>query len=405
MNILMLHPNFPGQYRNLARYFSQSGRHKVFFITKETHGNKIAGCGMCIYKVREGMKGMHPFMHFLEDAVIEGEACARAAMQLREEAHFVPDVIIGHTGWGSMLYLKDVYPNVPMIGYFEWLYHSAHSDVAWWPDEEVSLGGKMRIRTQNTPHLLNLLACDVRYTPTEWQKAQFPIEYQNGMKVMHEGINTNFFTPQDGTKLVLPTPKLDLSDAEEIISYVSRGLEPYRGFPQFMDAVRILLKRRPKLHVVIIAKDRSAYGPVPDAKDETWKTIEVKKGGYDEKRVHFTGLVPYAELLTAYRAAQVHVYLTRPFVLSWSMLEAMSAGTCLVASATPPVEEVVEDNVNGLLVNFRQPEHIALRIEEALDDAALRKRLGKAARESIVERYNMRDCLRKQVNMVYEATK
>ncbi|MBR4694910.1 MAG: glycosyltransferase, partial [Selenomonadaceae bacterium] len=206
-----------------------------------------------------------------------------------------------------------------------------------------------------------------------------------------------------GTKLVLPRISLDLSDAEEIVTFVSRDFEQYRGVDKFMAALRIFLEHRPKCHVVLAGRDRICYGP--KLKDTTWKEIEEKKGGYDKSRVHFTGLLQRDEYLTLLQASTVHVYLTRPFVLSWSMVESMAAGCCLVASATPPVEEMVEDGVNGLLANFREPAHIAMRIEEALEDEGLRKRLGKAARETVLEKYDKKDCLRRQLNLIYGVMK
>ena len=257
MNILFLHPNFPGQYVHLAQFFANSGRHRVFFLSKETNGSHLKDVSVALYKPsREGTKGIHNYVHYLEDSVLDGQAILRGLAALREQAKFVPDVVVGHSGWGSTMYVKDFYPNVPLIAYFEWYYHSTGADVGYWPDEVVSIDAKLRIRTMNAHHLLDLQSCDVRYTPTEWQKSQFPVEYQPSMQVAHEGVDTNFCRPNPNTKLVLPKLKLDLSDAEEIVTYVSRGFEPYRGFPQFMEAMRILLQRRPKCHVVIVGKDR-----------------------------------------------------------------------------------------------------------------------------------------------------
>jgi len=405
MNILFLHPSFPAQFLYLAQHFVKNKKNKVFFITKETNGNRLAGVNMVLYKpARAGTKGIHKYAHYLEDAVLDGQAVVRAIIEIKEKANFVPDVIIGHTGWGSTLYVKDIYPDVPLIGYFEWFYHSFGSDVGYWKDENVSYDDRLRIRTQNAHHLLNLATCDIRYCPTQWQKEQFPKEYQAEMKVIHEGIDTEFCCPNPDTKLILPQLKLDLSDAKEIITYISRGFEPYRGFPQFMEAVRILMKKRPDCHVVIVGVDRSCYGSSP-ARDKTWKQLELEKGGFDMKRLHFTGLLDRESYRTVLQASTVHVYLTRPFVLSWSMLEAMAMGVTLVASATPPVEEVVTDGENGLLANFRSPEHIASRIEEALDNENLRNQLKKAARKTIEEKYSLKDCIRKQINMIYSVIK
>lgn len=403
MNLLIIHPNFPAQYVHLARYFAQDKRHKVIFMTKETNNNRLANVDLIVYKAaREGTKGIHPYAKYLEDAVLDGQAVVRAIVSAKQQVNFEPDVIIGHTGWGSTLYVKEVCPKAPLIGYFEWYYHAFGSDVGYWPEDKVTDDARLRIPTMNAHHLLNLQVCDVRYCPTEWQRKQFPIEYRDTMRVIHEGIDTDFCHPDPTAKLVLPKLKLDLSDAEEIITYVSRGFEPYRGFPQFMEAVRIILQKRPKCHVVLAGVDRTCYG-TPPAPDKTWKQIEEERGGYDKKRVHFTGLLDREDYRLMLQASTVHVYLTRPFVLSWSMLESMAMGCCLVAAKVPPVEEVVTDGENGLLANFRAPEHIASRVIEALEDRELRKKLSKAARETIKDRYDLKDCLREQINMIYGA--
>ena len=405
MNILFLHPNFPAQFLYLARYFGQNPKNKVFFLTKNTNNNRLAGVNVVVYKdPRAVTPQIHPYVSPLEEAVLDGQQVYKAVNELRQKAGFVPDIIIGHTGWGSTLYMKDMYPKVPLIGYFEWYYRSHGSDVGYWDDETVAPDSELRIRTRNAHHLLNLAACDARYCPTQWQKQQFPAEYQPLMQVLHEGTDTKFCRPDRNCKLVLPQLKLDLSGAQEIVTYVSRGFESYRGFPQFMDAVRILQQRRPNCHVVLVGADSTFYGP-PPAPNKTYKQCELEKGGLDLSRLHFTGRIDKESYLKVLQASTVHVYLTRPFILSWSMLEAMAAGVCLVASATPPVQEVVEDGVNGLLANFRSPEHIASRIEEALQDQPLRARLGKAARETVIERYALDKCLRQQVNFVYSMLK
>ena len=404
MNILFLHPNFPAQFLHLAMHFAKEPKNRVFFLTKEMNQNRLKNVTVGIYKPnRDATKGIHHYVKPLEEAVLEGQAVVRAIVGLKEKADFVPDVIVGHTGWGSTLFVKDLYPKVPLVGYFEWFYRAFGSDVGYWPEDKVTEDDMMRIRSLDGTPLLAFEPCDACFTPTRWQKSQFPDFMQERLRVIHEGVDTDFACPQPGRKLVLPNLPLDLSEAEEVVTYLSRGFEPYRGFPQFMEAVRLLLARRPNCHVVIAGVDRTCYGPKP--KDTTWKELEEKKGGYDKSRVHFTGLLDRESYQMFLQASTVHVYLTRPFILSWSMVESMSAGCALVASKTPPVEEFVEDGVNGLLANFREPSHIAMRIEEALEDAELRKRLGKAARETVLEKLDKRDCLRRQLNMIYGVMK
>ena len=193
-----------------------------------------------------------------------------------------------------------------------------------------------------------------------------------------------------------------MPEGTEFISYVSRGFEPIRGFDKFMDAIRIVLQHRPNTHVVLAGNDMVCYGN-KSADGKTYKEIEEENGGYDKERVHFVGSLNRGDYKNLLQASSCHVYLTRPFVLSWSMLEVMSFGLPLVASATPPVMEVVEDGVNGLLAEFRSPQHIAKRIEEMLEDRAMAKRLGKAARQTIMERYDLIHCMRQTEELLYRA--
>ena len=407
MNILFIHPNFPAQFWHLSMALVQMGGNKVMYLTTKTNGNKIAGVQVALYKrSREPRKDIHPWLVPTEEAVLDGEAVAHALVELRDKYHFRPDVIVAHTGWGSTLYCKDVYPDVPVVGYFEWYYHAIGGDAAYFPNETMTLDGQMRIRTRNAFHLVDLEACDVHFTPTEWQKEQFPKRYQEDMVVVHEGVDTEFCKPNPGRKLVLEKTDtreaLDLSKCPEILTYVSRGLEPYRGYPQFISAVSMLLKRRPKLHVVIVGTDTTCYGTKPDG-GKTWKQYMDERVEYDKSRVHFVGHLNRPDYQTVMQASTVHVYYTRPFILSWSFLEAMSFGCAMVGSKTPPVEEVMEDGKNGLLANFRSPQHLALRVEELLNNPKLRAKLGKAARQTVLERYDVRDCVKKQIDMIFRA--
>ena len=408
MNILFLHPNFPAQFWHLSKAFADLGE-RVVYMTTKTNGNRLQGVTTAMYgRERATTKGIHPALEPAEEAVLDGEAVAKGLVELRDKHKFVPDVIVGHTGWGSTLFCKDVYPDVPLVGYFEWYYNGQGGDAAWFPGEKLTPRSSMRIRARNMHHLLNLETCDVRFAPTEWQRSQFPAKYQDGMLVVHEGIDTEFCKPHPGRKLVLEKTKereaLDLSKCKEIVTYVSRGFEPYRGYPQFMSAVSLLLRRRPNLHVVIVGTDTTCYGAKP--KDgRTWRQVMDERVTYDKKRVHFVGHLNRPDYQAVLQASTVHVYLTRPFILSWSCLEAMSFGCAMVGSKTPPVEEVMEDGRNGLLANFRSPQHIALRIEELLDHPDLRKRLGTAARQTILDRYDVKDCVQRQIDMVYGAMK
>lgn len=394
MNVLFLHPTFPGQFLQLARYLGAQENHNVVYLSREQNGTRLYGVNVNIYlRPPQSTKNVRDFAKIADDAVLEGTAVARAIHELMRKTGFVPDVVIGHTGWGSTLYVKDLLPRTPLIGYFEWYYNAYGGEC---------VDDLCRIRTANAPILMNLQACDIRYTPTEWQKAQFPTTYQQGMRVIPEGVETAFFKPRNRRGFVLPRANLDLSDCNEVVTYLSRGFEPYRGFPAFMESVRVLLGRRPHCHVVIAGNDKACYG-APYAKDKTWKQAEEEKGGYDKSRVHFIGHVSRDEYLTMLQASDVHVYLTKPHtILSWSCLESMGAGCCIVASNTPPVQEVVESGVNGLLADLNCPEEIAACVEEVLINKALRMQLKKNARQTILDRFNLDDCLREQLKMINE---
>lgn len=387
MKILFLHPNFPAQFRHLATVLGQDSRNQVVYGTNRREG-QIAGVTKVLYeKSRAARAETHHYVRPLENAVLEGQAVYRLILQLKEQG-FYPDLVYGHSGWGPTLFIKDAFPKSKLLCYFEWFYHAHGSDADFDPSDPLNADDEARIRIKNTPILLDLVSCDRGLSPTNWQRQQFPIEFQPKIKVHHDGIDINYFKPQKGAKLVLPRINLDLSEVPEIITYVARGMEPYRGFPQFMETIAILQDKRPQCHVVIVGKNRVAYGKtLPD--NQTYKDVMLEKFPLDMDRVHFTDLLPYDEYLQVLQASSVHIYLTRPFVLSWSMLEALATGCLIVASSTAPVQEIIEDGVNGLLVDFFNPEQIAARVIEALDDRDRMAKIRARARKTIIERYDL----------------
>ena len=410
MDILIVHPSFPGQYYYLARYLAQAPENRVLFLCKENSINtNLPGVNMAIYKPPPQVpEGTHHYVGTALEAILEGQQTVRALDAMSREG-FKPDIIIGHAGWGNLMYSKDVFPEVPVIGYMEWYYHSQGTDSYYWPGEKPEIDMAMTIRTKNMHHLLTLDTIDLGITPTKWQLSQFPTQWHSKMRVQHEGTDTEWCSPAPKGK----NPKKDLHKLKEngkplkvpedatIITYVSRGFEPIRGFPQFMDAIRHITAARKDVHVLIAGTDRVCYtNGSPDGK--SYKQIEEEKGEYDKKRVHFLGSLNRGDYQTMLRASDCHVYLTRPFILSWSMLEAMSFGVPLVSSATPPVMEMVEDNVTGLLAEFRSPMHIAHRIDEVLGDKELAEKIGKNAREFILENYDVNKCLRRMEDIMYE---
>ncbi|NCO73886.1 MAG: glycosyltransferase [Cyanobacteria bacterium] len=396
--VLFIHPNFPAQFRHLCQVLGKDSNYEVIFITKREEG-QIEGIKKIIYQPsREAKIETHHYIRNLENAVLQGQAIYRVTTQLKQEG-FYPDIVYGHSGWGATLFIKDIFPRAKFLCYFEWFYNAHGSDADFDPSDPLSADDEARIRVKNAPILIDLYSCDRGLSPTLWQKQQFPPEYQSKITVLHDGVDTEFFKPNADTKLVIPEINLDLSKVTEIITYVARGMEPYRGFPQFIETIGILQKRRPNTHFVIVGQNRVAYGKqLPDGK--TYKDVMLEKVSLDLSRVHFTGLLSYDYYLKVLQVSSAHIYLTRPFVLSWSMLESMATGCVVVASKTKPVEELIQDNYNGLFVPFFSPEIIADKIEYALDNPEIMTKIRRKARETILKNYNLQELLNQHLHWI-----
>jgi len=403
VRFLFVHQNFPAQFGRLAAWLTQMPQHQVVYLTRR-EDIEFAGIRKAIFKEHRGAAdATHAYLRPVEDAVLQGQAAYRTAAALKQQG-FVPDVIYSHSGFGAMYYLKDVFPHSALVGFFEWYYHARGTEVDFDPNEKITEDDECRIRTRNMLVLPDLVSSDAGVTPTYWQHRQFPEEYSAKLQVIHDGIDVSYFAPAQEKDYDLPTPKLDLSTMPEIVTYVSRGMESMRGFPQFMEAMSKLMARRKQCHVVVVGTDRIAYAPTQDS-GKGLKDIMLEKYPFDMERIHFTGPLPYAEYKKVLLASTVHVYLTRPFVLSWSMLEAMSCECALVASDTAPVREVIRNDENGLLVDFFNTEQLSDKVAEALDDAGLRRRIGANARATILSRYDMQKTLPRHLHVLESATR
>ena len=400
MRILFLHSNFPAQFRHLAAVLAKDIENQVVFGTTRKEGN-ISGVAKVIYTPsRTAHRETHHYVRNLENAVLQGQAVYRLALKLKEQG-FVPDIVYGHSGWGPTLFMKDIFPKAKLLCYYEWFYHAHGSDADFDPTDPINEDAEARIRIKNAPILIDLYSCDRGLAPTSWQQQQFPVEFRRKIIVRHDGVDTDYFKPKPGAKLVLPEINLDLSEVEEVVTYATRGMEPYRGFPQFMEAAALIQQQRPNCHIIVVGEDRVAYGKqLPEG--QTYKQLMLAKLPLDLSRLHFTGLLPYNQYLQVLQAFFVHVYLTRPFVLSWSMLEAMATGCLIVAANTPPVLEFIQDGFNGLLVDFFSPEEIAARVNEALDKPEAMTEIRAQARKKIQKKYALADLLPKHIQWLKE---
>ena len=406
MKILFIHQNFPGQFKHLAPALAKHGHDTVALTLRVEKPTKWNGVRVLPYKLKpRAAQNTHPWLVDFDTKVTRAEACYHAAVQLREQG-FTPDLIIAHPGWGESLFLKDVWPKAKMAIYCE-LYHKAEYPHTGFDKEfqpEIRATEAMRLRLKNVNNHEHFDIADAGISPTAFQADKFPPEFRDKITVCHDGIHTDVLTPDSAARLTLPTGET-LTRKDELITFVNRNLEPYRGYHVFMRALPRLLKERPNARVLIVGGDDVSYGARPP-KGQTWKQIfidEVRSQIPDQDwaRVHFLGRIPYDQFQSLLKVSRVHVYLTYPFVLSWSLFETMSVQGAIVASKTAPVEEAIIHDQNGRLVDFFDKDALVEEVTRLLDNASEREELGRAARKLIVNNYDLASiCLPKQLSWV-----
>ena len=413
MNILFIHQNFPGQFKFLAPALVKSG-HKVTAMTMQKNDQSTwQGVQLVNYTAKRGSTpNVHPWVSDFETKTIRAEACFKAALQMKQQG-FMPDVIVAHHGWGESLFLKEVWPKAKLGIYCEFFYHPHGADVGFDPEFPATDEGEVcRLRLKNLNNLLHFEVADAGISPTHWQASTFPEPFKNKITVVHDGIDTLAVAPNPAVSLTLKMSSgqdLVLTRQDEVITFVNRNLEPYRGYHTFMRALPQLLKERPNARVLLVGADDVSYGSRPDAAKygaAKWKDIFAKEvrgqiSDADWQRVHFLGHVPYQYFIPLLQLSTVHVYLTYPFVLSWSLLEAMSAGCAIVASDTQPLREAIVHNETGKLIDFFDASALAHSVCELLNNPEERKRLGANARAFAEANYDLQTvCLPKQLAWV-----
>ncbi|AQS87489.1 glycosyltransferase [Neoasaia chiangmaiensis NBRC 101099] len=381
MRYLFVHQNFPGQFLHILRYLHRQGGHEIVFISEANEG-ALPGVRRVIYKpTRQPGDTTHPSLRELELALGRAEAVARTANTLRNNLGYVPDVIIGHHGWGELLNIGDVYPGVPVLGYFEFFYHADRYDVGFDPEFPARPELAAQVRLKNAVNLLALNLPGFGQTPTEFQRNTYPDWARRRIALLHEGVDLDLCKPdRQVARKPVEINGVVIAPQDKLVTFVSRDLEPYRGFHSFMRALPRILDERADARVILVGGDGVSYGTRPAA--GTWREVMLQELGdrIDLSRVHFVGKVEYARFRVLLQRSDAHVYLTYPFVASWSLREAMATGCAIVGSRTAPVEEFVEDGRTGRLVSFLSPVEIADGVLELLEDRKLAQRLRKNAR-------------------------
>ena len=401
--ILFIHQNFPGQFRHIAPALANRG-HQVHALA--ITGQATAGVSLHSYRPSKGSStSIHPLASEFETKVIRAEACGQAMLQLKANG-LMPDLVIAHPGWGEALFVKDVWKQTSLLSFLEFYYATSGTDVGF--DPEFSKQGffeDARLRVKNANNLLSLEISDFGLSPTNWQKQSHPQWTQDRIQVIFDGVDCDILKPNPSVRLNLKREtgeSFSLTSKDEIITFVNRNLEPYRGYHSFMRALPKILAARPNARVLIVGGDGVSYGAkAPEGK--TWKQIflDEVKSRIDLERVHFLGNVPYPIFTQLLQLSSCHVYLTYPFVLSWSCIEALSTGCLVIGSDTGPVREVIEHGVNGLLVDFFNYEAIADAVIRSLSDPASFIRMRQNARASAKDNYDLRSvCLPKQLALI-----
>ncbi len=403
VKVLFVHQNFPAQFANVAAMFASRPDHEVVAIGSATARSlpnvRLVQYGFSV----EGILAVHPFARSFDAEVRRAEQIIYVGSELLASG-FKPDIVVVHCGWGESLPLRALFPEAKIVTYFELFYRDRGFDVDFDPEwPRISVDGTVGLKIRNASTLLALADTDVAISPTQWQRSSFPAQFRHLIEVCHEGIDTERVCPDPRARLTL-SEGVTFQAGDEIITYVSRNLEPLRGYHVFMRSLARTLRARPRAQVVIVGGDRVSYGLGAPA-GTTWKEhfLDQNRDDLDLSRVHFLGRVDYETYLRVLQVSAVHVYLTYPFVLSWSMLEAMAAGCLVVASATGPVTEVI-DRSNGLLVDFFDHSALSNQVCAVLATRDKYQPLRAAARQFIVEHYAKDACVADFVALIERRT-
>lgn len=398
MHVLFVHQNFPAQFGHVAGHLIKRHGYRCTFVNEKRSGN-VGGIGCLQYSVTGGATLQnHYCTRTFENSTRHAFGVYEA---LKAHPEIQPDLIVGHSGFGSTLFLKELYPNTPIINYFEYFYRTRQSDMDFRKDFPTSPIDALRARARNAMVLLDLENCKAGYSPTKFQKSLFPPEFQNKIRQIFDGVDTTLWRPMPGIPRVVNG--FAIPEGKKVITYATRGMESMRGFDIFMKAAKKICDRRDDVIFLIAGQDRVCYGG--DSKftgGKSFKEWVFSQDQYDESRFVFLGLIPPLELAKLFNLTDVHFYLTVPFVLSWSLLDAMACGATILASDTEPVREMIRHGENGILSDFFDVDAFAEYAVQLLDRRDEYRVLGNNATRDINEQYSIDLCLPRMLNLYEE---
>lgn len=404
MRILLVHQNFPGQFKHLAPALAARGDQVMALTMNDTE--PMRDIRIRVSKGLHGTSSKHAWAQDLETKIIRAEAGLRGAQAFKREG-FAPDVIVGHPAWGDMLFLKEVWPDARVGLYCEFFYAIGGLDTGFdpeFPEVGNEVEQRCRLKLKTLTQRLQFDVANAGLAPTRFQADTYPRPFRERISVVHDGIDCDVIKPMRSAVVKLASGK-HLTADDEVVTFVARNLEPYRGYHIFMRALPALMASRPKAHFLIVGNEGTSYGAKPAA--GTWKArfLNEVADQIDHSRVHFVGQLAHNVFHAVLAISRCHVYLTYPFVLSWSLLEAMALGAPILGSDTAPVREVITDGENGLLTPFFDIGALIERANRLLDDGDLRRQLGENGRRHVLEHFDLRRiCLPRQLAWIDRLT-
>jgi glycosyltransferase involved in cell wall biosynthesis len=403
MKILFVHHNMPGQYREMIQWLAAQKQHDLVFLTQKDPPPKIKGVTTVRYKAHhKAEKDAYGLSKVWEDATGYGYGAARAMRKLKLEHNYTPDIILGHTGWGELLFTKDVWPDVPVIGFFEYFYNNDGGIVGFDPERPPSEESDFLNRARNVVPLSSFDSVDLGVVPTHWQKNTYPSYFHKKFYCCHDGVRTDLLKADPDVEISLGRLDKPLTRDDEVFTFMARNLERARGFHVLMRALPQIQAERPNARVLIIGGNGSSYGKKSTHPGGLRGEMEEELGTrVDWSRVHFLGKVPYDTYQKVIQISRCHLYLTMPFVLSWSCIEAMSMGATMVATDVAPVREAITHGKTGLLIDFHDPSHLADQVVKVLANPEDYAHLGVAARKHAIKHYDfLTRCLPMHINRI-----
>ncbi|WP_046116781.1 glycosyltransferase family 4 protein [Ensifer aridi] len=399
MHVAFVHRRGFGQFAALASHLAVAGN-EVTLVT-ETVDQKIPSVRVVRHRAEPGPRA-HPQMarHLgVPDHHVRIGHRVAETFDAMARLGQVPDIVLGHIGWGSMMFIKDVLPRVPTLGYCEFFYRAEGADIGFAPDNQPDSETRKRLRLRNIAQLLSLEAMDGGISPTNWQRSLYPADVRERIAVCHEGVDTRRFRPDPAASLKLPDGRVLKAGDPPIVTFVARDLEPYRGFPQALEAAAKVVRRHPDALFVFVGGDGVSYGAPPPG-GGSWKDHLLESLDVPRERLIFPGVVPHSVLRQLFQISAAHLYLTYPFVLSWSVLEAMACGALVIGSDTAPVQEVIRSGRNGLLIPFFDTDALAESILAVLARPDDFRELRTAARRTVEQRFRLDDCIARQSTLI-----